>query len=98
MRALFCVLVAATMGSGAALAEPEDQRSTAVTDEQIRSGSIIDDGLDIPPIRPGTQYFEIHGSTLIARALGDRWLPTDDAGANGREEDRQAADQQAAAW
>src|SRR5690625_3212964 len=56
-----------------------------VTPEQIRSGAIIDDGLRIPHIRSGTQYFEIHGSTRIARALGEDRLPTDNAGLNDRQ-------------
>ena len=48
-----------------------------VSVEEIRSGLVVDDGLELPRIRPGTQYFEIHGSRRISRALGEDRLPTD---------------------
>jgi hypothetical protein len=68
------------LAAGPAAAGQDGDEKKRPTDAEIRSGLIIDDGLDIPHIRPGTQYFEIHGSTRIARALGESRLPTDDAG------------------
>ena len=90
----FCVLAIAA--AGPALAEPGNP-GNVITDEQIRSGLIIDDGLDIPHIRPGTQYFEINGSTRIVRALGDHRLPTDTAGLQ-EPEDEPETSERAAAW
>lgn len=72
-----CVCFAAVFAALPALAGPSGKDPT---DAEIRSGLVVDDGLDIPRIRPGTQFFEIKGSTRIARALGYGRLPTDDAG------------------
>jgi len=92
MRVVMSLCVALILGVAPAFAE-QGSRTTKVisaptgkvTPEQIRSGAIIDDGLRIPHIRSGTQYFEIHGSTRIARALGEDRLPTDNAGLNDRQ-------------
>ncbi|HLS18404.1 MAG TPA: hypothetical protein VK090_01220 [Paracoccaceae bacterium] len=92
MRVVMSLCVALILGAAPAFAE-QGSRTTKVisaptgkvTPEQIRSGAIIDDGLRIPHIRSGTQYFEIHGSTRIARALGEDRLPTDNAGLNDRQ-------------
>lgn len=86
-----CVTLALGMtpafaGEGSTTTKVVSAPTGKVTPEQIRSGAIIDDGLRIPPIRSGTQYFEIHGSTRIARALGEHRLPTDDAGLNDRQQ------------
>ena len=90
MRIICCFAVAALL-AGPAVAGPGVGK---ISDEQIRSGAIIDDGLDIPHIRPGTLYFEIHGSTRIARALGDgpEDLPTGLASRSWHDEDEDADD------
>jgi hypothetical protein len=96
MKLITSICVFAIIATGPALAD-ENKKGGKLTEAEIRSGSVIDDGLDIPKIRPGTQYFEIHGSTRIAHALGEFRLPTDDAGLaadSGSHNVRQAA----AAW
>lgn len=91
MRVVILFCVALVFGPAAAFADqagpaPEIVSSPTgkVTSEQIRSGAIIDDGLRIPHIRAGTQYFEIHGSTRVSRALGDDRLATGKAGIQRR--------------
>lgn len=97
MRTIISLCVAAIVSAAPAFADT-DNPGNVVTDEEIRSGVIIDDGLDIPHIRPGTQYFEIHGSTRIARALGDYRLPTDDAGFRHEDDNDPRRAGRAAAW
>lgn len=74
-----CLCLGMLLAAGAAFAgsESSGEERGRVSDEEIRSGMIIDDGLELPHIRPGTQYFEINGSRRIARALGEDRLPTD---------------------
>ena len=95
MRISLFICVSALFAAPALAAETVF--SKVPTDEEIRSGAIIDDGLDIPHIRPGTQYFEIHGSTRIARALGDApdALPT---GLVRAASDAETEQEGAAAW
>jgi hypothetical protein len=95
MKVVARVCVAAILAAGPALAAQEE-KGGKISEEQIRSGSIVDDGLDLPRIRSGTQYFEIHGSTRIARALGEFRLPTDDAGLSAERESR--SERRVAAW
>lgn len=80
MKQSACLCVAAMLAASPALAGPDAGSGKPPTDAEIRSGLVVDDGLDIPRIRPGTQFFEIHGSTRIARALGYDRLPTDEVG------------------
>ena len=93
MKLVTSVCVIAIIASGPAIAG-DHNKGGKLTEAEIRSGNVIDDRLDLPKIRSGTQYFEIHGSTRIARALGEFRLPTDDAGVvadGGSHSVRQAA-------
>lgn len=87
MRSI-CLCLGVLLATGPALADSgrSGGERGKVSVEEIRSGVIVDDGLELPHIRSGTQYFEIHGSRRITRALSqeDR-LPTELARGAGPE-------------